>query len=90
MCGKQSAAGAAKAYRGGGKADWFLPSQDELNALYEQRGVVGGLASDLFWSSSQGSDGIFFRAWLQSFGDGYQSYGLPKFLDFRVRPVRAF
>jgi hypothetical protein len=27
------AAGLARAYTGGGKTDWFLPSQDELNAM---------------------------------------------------------
>jgi len=89
MCGKQSAAGAAAAYTGGGKADWFLPSKDELNELYKQRAVVGGLASDYFWSSSQSSDPILFLAWLQDFNDGYQFYSY-KDADYRVRPVRAF
>ena len=87
-CGKYSAAGAAVSYAGGGLGDWFLPSRDELDALYEQRSVVGGLAAGNFWSSSQ-SGGNASSAWLQWFGDGGQ-YDSSKNLVSRVRPVRAF
>jgi hypothetical protein len=56
-CGKDAAAGAASAYRGGGLADWFLPSNRELNQMYVRRTVVGlvaGITGDqTYWSSSQ-------------------------------------
>ena len=70
----------------GGFDDWFLPSKDELNAMYGQKGVIGGFASDSYWSSSEGSD---YYAWGQYFGDGGQgSYG--KSNGLRVRAIRAF
>ncbi|MCL2411854.1 MAG: hypothetical protein FWC97_09455, partial [Treponema sp.] len=44
--------GAATAARGFG-ADWFLPSRNELNALFQNRAAVGNLGTGWFWSSSQ-------------------------------------
>ena len=47
----------ARNYQGGGKADWYLPSKDELNQLYVQSNIVGGLAVGSlglgYWSSSE-------------------------------------
>jgi hypothetical protein len=40
-------------YRGGGYADWFLPSKDELYQLYKQKSVVGGFIRGGYWSSSE-------------------------------------
>ncbi|MFM8350309.1 MAG: DUF1566 domain-containing protein, partial [Actinomycetales bacterium] len=76
------------AFRGGGKDDWFLPSKNELKALFRQRKVVGGLADVFFWSSSQ-YEGSANNAWAQYFGNGNQYYD-NKDADTRVRPVRAF
>ena len=87
-CGPNSAAGVAAAYRGGGKDDWFLPSKDELNALYDQRGVVGALANDYYWSSSLDSVSAY-NAWHQYFGGGNQNSS-HKVNAMRFRPVRAF
>ncbi len=70
----------------GGYADWFLPSKDELNALYEQRDTVGGFASNYYWSSSETSS---FNAWFQYFANGSQ-YGYYKNDANHVRAVRAF
>jgi hypothetical protein len=50
------AAGLARAYRGGGYSDWYVPSQDELNQLYINRSYFTGSASfgaHQYWSSSQ-------------------------------------
>ena len=70
----------------GGYNDWFLPSQDELNEIYRQRGVIGDFTSAYYWSSSEfSSDG----AWRQFFGGGGQVGG-HKSSGLRVRAVRAF
>jgi len=61
------AAGLARAYRGGGFDDWYLPSKDELNQLYLNKAVVEGLNVYAYWSSSENGS---FPAWLQVFNDG--------------------
>jgi hypothetical protein len=66
--------------------DWFLSSKDELNLLYLQQAVVGGLAKDYYWSSSESSA---TNAWLQLFTTGVPS-DTPKDNTRYVRPVRAF
>ena len=78
-----------------GYSDWFLPSQSELNLMYQNIGQgnalgfgnVGGFASDGYWSSTEFYN--FDGAWFQDFFDGYQ-YGYPKNDSYHVRAVRAF
>lgn len=90
-CGQASAAYLAASYRGGGKDDWFLPSQAELLALYQSKGVVGSWegAGD-YWSSSgwAGSNGQSAH-WV-SFIDGTPGGGSYTNTGQYVRPVRAF
>ena len=81
-----SAAAVARAYRGGGYDNWYLPSKEELNQLYLNRSAVGGFASGVYWSSTEYVANL---AWSQFFDDGYQS-GDYKGGECRVRPVRAF
>ena len=80
------AAGLARDYNGGGYTDWYLPSKDELNQLYVNRAVIGGLTEYDYWSSTE--LGIFI-AWRQFFYYGFQ-YSFFKFNTFSVRAVRAF
>ena len=78
----------------GGYTDWFLPSKDELNLMYDNIGPgdelglgnVGDFDDDYYWSSTE-QVGSF--AWAQNFADGYQG-GLYKINTFSVRAVRAF
>ena len=72
----------------GDYSDWFLPSKDELNLMYENLKVfgVGGFADPYYWSSSEGSAN---HAWYQNFGNGVQDDG-GKGNDLGVRAVRAF
>ncbi|MBV1872527.1 MAG: DUF1566 domain-containing protein [Gammaproteobacteria bacterium] len=82
------AAELASNYVLGGYDDWYLPSKDELNAMYVNLHLngVGGFASSLYWSSSEASANV---AWSQYFSYGTQT-GDPKYDTLRVRAVRAF
>lgn len=70
-------------------SDWFLPSKDELNLMYQNLKVqsVGGLISDFYWSSSEYD---YSFVWYQIFYDGYQDKIRRDDEYVRVRPVRAF
>ena len=79
----------------GGYNDWFLPSKDELNKLYQNigrgnalgLGNVGGFA-DFYWSSSENE---YYNAWYQSFSYGGGQFNYPKSNSYgNVRAVRAF
>ena len=66
--------------------DWYLPSKYELNLLFTQSSVVGGVVNSYYWSST---DLNGFNAWLQVWGNGYQGdYG--KSYAFCVRAIRSF
>jgi hypothetical protein len=71
----------------GGYSDWYLPSKDELNKLYLNQVVIGGFADYAYWSSSEFDAGT---AWAQYFGSGDHQDDYPKYVDLRVRAVRAF
>ena len=77
-------------YRGGGYTDWFLPSKDELNQLYQNRVDVGGFASDSYWSSSELVTIGSTLAWNQGFNASYGGSGAHKDSGCNVRAVRAF
>jgi len=70
--------------------DWFLPSRDELNAMYiamaEPNNVVGLPTSGWLASSSQVDN---YQIWDQNFVGGHQVRSNKSFLD-DVRAVRAF
>ena len=72
----------------GGYSDWFLPSKDELNLMYENLKVfvIGGFADDYYWSSSEISA---YYAWIQNFTNDFQG-GSHKDPTYGVRAVRAF
>jgi len=97
-----TAATVARAFQGGGKIDWFLPSKDELNALcigtfnytvnatcYNKNVTPqnGGFARDDYWSSSEFCPSSALR---QSFKSGFQVFNQYKTWALYVRPVRAF
>ena len=62
---------------------WRLPTDEELNILYENKAKIGGFASGYYWSSTgYGRE----DAWLQSFINGVQASNSGSF-SLRVRAV---
>lgn len=82
-----SAAALARSYTGGGLADWYLPSHDEINEMYLQRSSIGTfLVNDYYWSSTENPVN---GAWCLRF-QNFDLDAVTKSGDFGVRPVRAF
>ena len=71
-----------------GYNDWFLPSKEELNLMYERlsKQVDNGFEGHYYWSSSEDS---YNYAWYQKFDDGSQTNYLKSYI-FQIRTVRAF
>ena len=87
------AAGIARAYRGGGYLDWYLPSKDELNKLYLNRSTVGGTWLSKYYTSTENSTYNNF-AWFQDFSafvgySGVQNSYLKEYQQ-GVRAIRSF
>jgi hypothetical protein len=82
-----TAAKVASAYTLNGYSDWFLPSIDELTLMYSQRTVIGGFASQFYWSSSEITGAT---AWVQGFASpsGHLVGSKPTLIG--VRAARAF
>jgi hypothetical protein len=75
--------------------DWYLPSKEELDLMYQNKATIdataganGGssFASAVYWSSTEINN---FFVWRQSFANGIQSTNL-KGTTGTVRAVRAF
>ena len=68
--------------------DWFLPSKDELDAMYKNlaENKLGGFQQSWYWSSTQYNLNF---AWLQFFSDGYM-HTYDKTNKDRVRAIRTF
>ena len=88
VCATGSAAAIARAYRGGGKQDWFLPSVEELFALNKVRVPMGSPIGP-FWSSTQ-SPGSSDQARYVFFLIGAQNSYTKVTPWGGVLPVRAF
>jgi len=80
------AARIADGYTLNGYYHWFLPSKDELNLLYQHKGVVGGFATASYWSSTEYA---IDDTCSQNFSTGGQYY-YDKYTTLEVRAVRAF
>lgn len=82
------AAKACVEYNGGGKTDWFLPSKDELNLMYENlaKKNLDSSLSKTYWSSSEGQS----NSWVQSLDTGSQTGYSRGVYEYYVRPVRSF
>ena len=70
--------------------DWRVPTENELNLLFQNRHAIGGFNTSgaspagWYWSSSQGDR----DAWVQRFNDGRQNLN-PKSIVASLRCVRG-
>lgn len=78
-------------YSNGNFGDWYLPSKEELNILFQLKDIIGNL-SGTYWSSTEvavAADESSDFAWSQNFSDGSQSSST-KNQPFNVRAIRKF
>ena len=88
-----TAASEALAYESEDYSDWYLPSLDELNEMYNtigtggSEGNIGGFSSNWYWSSSESNN---YGAYDVNFGDGSTGNFSSKTKIVRVRVIRSF
>ena len=88
----------AKAYEGGGKTDWSLPTMAQLQFLYDfnRRNTIGGFTAGYYWSKDQpaiSNDSNLdaaLQACSKTFVTGSFGCSSPIFKEFAVRPVRTW
>ena len=75
-----------------GYDDWYLPSKEELNQLYLNKGKIGGFANSIYWSSTEYNTNDIKPnpAWVQYFNDNGTPTNFNRKNKFSVRAVRAF
>ena len=78
-----------------GYSDWFLPSIDELQVMYNQRSIIGGFTSNYYWSSTMYSDNSTNEyaktccAWYFRFCCDFQDW-TDKYNTLYVRCIRRY
>jgi len=75
-----------------GFGDWYLPSKDELNLMYQLRATIGGFGAATYWSSTEvpvAAGQATENAYIQNFSSGAPGNGLKSDL-YRVRAIRRF
>ncbi|MCH7414939.1 DUF1566 domain-containing protein [Belliella sp. R4-6] len=74
----------------GGFEDWYLPSKDELEIMFQNRGHIGNMRNGVYepyWSSSQYEPTL--QAFILDFGNGL-SFPQDKANLYWVRAIRSF
>lgn len=68
-------------------SDWYLPSIDELDLIYENvhKDYRGDFGTNEYWSSSEYTEG---SSWIKTFANG-DEYGYQKTFNRMVRCVRS-
>lgn len=81
------AASASDAYVTGGYSDWYLPSKDELQQLYNNSASIGGFDNtEYYWSSTEYD---INQAYILYFGNNTWSTPVKDDI-YAFRPVRSF
>jgi len=91
VMGATSAAGKCDSYVAGGFSDWYLPSQAEIQLVFQNAYVVGNLdLGAVFWTSTQTPGGFGFSA-VSYYGTGSANQSTdPNLSNIFVRAMRAF
>lgn len=80
-------------------SNWFLPSRDELKAMYQNKALIdatavkkGGnpFANSWYWSSSESSAWPEWTAWAINFSDGTLGSDSQNTILWNVRAIKAF
>ena len=79
-------ANSVRSYRGGGKTDWYLPSQDELSEMLKNSAVIADFSISSYWSSTLAP---IYGDWDQIIFGG-TNYTSDETSAGSVRPIRAF
>jgi hypothetical protein len=92
----------ARAYTGGSFSDWFLPSDDELQAMYVARATLsmpatlsqccpspGIVNTQSYWSSTENNTSSATWARTVAFSTGGDD-NYDKIYGFNIRPIRRF
>ena len=90
--GIQSAAQICEELVLNGYDDWFLPSKDELSAMYDNLAVqgLGDFEWNTYWSSTESLVNGLTNAWCQNFRVGEHDDWSKNTNTYHVRAVRAF
>lgn len=67
-------------------SDWYLPSLDELQMMYQNRALIGGFTAGWYWSSSEDNSTFSFCI---NFNNGTAATQ-GKTVQYSVRPIRYF
>ena len=73
-----------------GYSDWYLPSYNELQKLFDNRAVIGGFDESLYWSSTEYNDPNYSGAYGLYFNSSTGWGAQPKTQLWNVRAIRAF
>ena len=95
-----NAAGLCAGFSAGGFADWYLPSIQELNVLWNNQlnvnmslSLISGsnqLGGNYYWSSTEIMDGMAWHFPFYYAADPSTGNGAGKSSNFDVRPIRKF
>jgi Protein of unknown function (DUF1566) len=82
------AASMCASYAVGEYDDWYLPSKNELNLMYNELHLkgLGNFTEALYWSSTTFNEAT---AWYQDFGDCCPGFNDRK-VAYRIRPIQSF